>query len=32
MADLIAANADRLAALETRDNGKLITEMSAQVR
>jgi (Z)-2-((N-methylformamido)methylene)-5-hydroxybutyrolactone dehydrogenase len=32
LADLIAANADRLAALETRDNGKLITEMSAQVR
>jgi len=23
---LIAANADKLAALETRDNGKLITE------
>jgi acyl-CoA reductase-like NAD-dependent aldehyde dehydrogenase len=32
LADLIAANADKLAALETRDNGKLITEMSAQVR
>lgn len=32
LADLIAANADRLAALETRDNGKLITEMSAQLR
>ena len=30
LADLIAANADRLAALETRD--KLITEMSAQLR
>ena len=32
LSDLIAANADRLAALETRDNGKLITEMSAQLR
>jgi (Z)-2-((N-methylformamido)methylene)-5-hydroxybutyrolactone dehydrogenase len=32
LADLIAANADGLAALETRDNGKLITEMSAQLR
>ena len=32
LADLIAANADRLAALETRDNGKLIAEMSAQLR
>lgn len=32
LADLIAANADRLAALETRDNGKLITEMQAQLR
>ncbi|HEV8388352.1 MAG TPA: aldehyde dehydrogenase [Dongiaceae bacterium] len=32
VADLIAANADRLAALETRDNGKLITEMTAQLR
>src|SRR5216684_811409 len=32
LADLIAANADKLAALETRDNGKLITEMGAQVR
>jgi acyl-CoA reductase-like NAD-dependent aldehyde dehydrogenase len=32
LADLIAANAERLAALETRDNGKLITEMSAQLR
>ena len=32
LADLIAANAERLAALETRDNGKLIAEMSAQVR
>lgn len=32
LADLIAANADRLAALETRDNGKLIAEMGAQLR
>jgi (Z)-2-((N-methylformamido)methylene)-5-hydroxybutyrolactone dehydrogenase len=32
LADVIAANAERLAALETRDNGKLITEMSAQLR
>lgn len=32
VADLIAANAERLAALETRDNGKLITEMTAQLR
>lgn len=32
LADVIAANADRLAALETRDNGKLISEMSAQLR
>jgi acyl-CoA reductase-like NAD-dependent aldehyde dehydrogenase len=32
LADLIADNADRLAALETRDNGKLISEMTAQVR
>lgn len=32
LADLIAANADRLAALETRDNGKLIAEMRAQLR
>jgi aldehyde dehydrogenase (NAD+) len=32
LADLIAANAERLAALETRDNGKLIAEMGAQVR
>ena len=30
--DLIADNADRLAALETRDNGKLIAEMGAQLR
>lgn len=32
LADLIAANVERLAALETRDNGKLITEMQAQLR
>ncbi|MFT4014664.1 MAG: aldehyde dehydrogenase [Paracoccus sp. (in: a-proteobacteria)] len=32
LADLIAADADRIAALETRDNGKLIAEMSAQLR
>lgn len=30
-ADVLAANADRLAALETRDNGKLLTEMSSQM-
>ena len=32
LAELIAADADRLAAIETRDNGKLITEMRAQLR
>lgn len=32
LADVIAADAERLAALETRDNGKLIAEMGAQVR
>jgi len=32
VADLIAENADRIAAIETRDNGKLITEMAAQLR
>lgn len=32
LSDLIAGNAERLAALETRDNGKLITEMTAQLR
>lgn len=32
LADLISENADRLAALETRDNGKLIAEMGAQLR
>lgn len=31
VADLIAENADRLAALETRDNGKLLAEMAAQM-
>jgi (Z)-2-((N-methylformamido)methylene)-5-hydroxybutyrolactone dehydrogenase len=32
LAELIAAEADRLAEIETRDNGKLITEMRAQLR
>jgi (Z)-2-((N-methylformamido)methylene)-5-hydroxybutyrolactone dehydrogenase len=32
LADLISENADHLARTEVRDNGKLITEMSAQVR
>jgi aldehyde dehydrogenase (NAD+) len=32
LADLVASNAERLAALETRDNGKLISEMGAQLR
>ncbi len=32
LADVIAGEADRLAELETRDNGKLITEMRAQLR
>ncbi len=32
LADLISDNTSRLAELETRDNGKLITEMMAQVR
>ncbi len=32
LGDLIAANADRLAAIETRDNGKLISETLAQLR
>lgn len=31
-ADAIAAHADELAAVETRDNGKLLKEMSAQLR
>jgi aldehyde dehydrogenase (NAD+) len=32
LADVIADNAERLAALETRDNGKLIAEMAGQLR
>jgi aldehyde dehydrogenase (NAD+) len=32
LADLIAADAERLAEIEVRDNGKLITEMRAQLR
>ena len=32
LADLITANSDRLAALETRDSGKLVSDMTAQVR
>ena len=32
LADLIAAEADALAEIETRDNGKLITEMRTQLR
>lgn len=32
LADLIAAEAGRLAALEVRDNGKLLSEMGAQLR
>ena len=32
LADVIAANAERLGALETHDNGKLINEMGAQLR
>ncbi len=32
LADLIAANADRLARIETRDNGKLLAEMGGQLR
>ncbi len=32
LGDLIAEEADRLARLEVRDNGKLIAEMSAQLR
>lgn len=31
LADLIAQNAEKLAAIETRDNGKLIAEMRAQL-
>ncbi len=32
LGDLVAREADRLAEIETRDNGKLITEMRAQLR
>jgi aldehyde dehydrogenase (NAD+) len=32
LADVIAANAERLAEIEVRDNGKLIAEMAAQLR
>jgi aldehyde dehydrogenase (NAD+) len=32
LAELVAENADRLAELETRDNGKLISEMRGQLR
>ncbi|MGB3864266.1 MAG: aldehyde dehydrogenase [Xanthobacteraceae bacterium] len=32
LGDVIAANADRLGEIETRDNGKLIAEMRAQLR
>lgn len=32
LADLITREADRLAVIETRDNGKLITEMRTQLR
>lgn len=32
LGDLIEANADRLAAIEQRDNGKLMAEVSGQVR
>jgi acyl-CoA reductase-like NAD-dependent aldehyde dehydrogenase len=32
LADLIARDAERLAVLETRYNGKLFTEMAGQVR
>src|SRR5437667_2321770 len=32
LGDLIAANAERLGKIETRDNGKLLAEMLAQVR
>ncbi len=32
LADLIAENAERLARIETRDNGKLIAEMGGQLR
>lgn len=32
LADLVAANAERLAELEVRDNGKLLSEMLGQLR
>lgn len=32
LGDVLAANADRLAEIETRDNGKLLTEMQTQAR
>jgi aldehyde dehydrogenase (NAD+) len=32
LGDLVADNAERLAGIETRDNGKLITEMRTQLR
>ncbi len=32
LGDLVAQNADRLAELEVRDNGKLLSEMSAQMK
>src|SRR4051812_12697947 len=32
LAELIAANAERIAAVETTDNGKLIREMQGQLR
>ncbi|EKD60042.1 MAG: hypothetical protein ACD_54C00971G0001 [uncultured bacterium] len=32
LADLIAENAERLAVIETRDNGKLLSEMTTQCR
>ena len=32
LADLIARDAEKLAAIEVRDNGKLLAEMSGQVR
>ena len=32
LADLIFVHADRLAAIETRDNGKLLSEMTTQLR
>ena len=32
LAEVIAGNADRIAAIETRDNGKLLAEMTTQLR